>query len=454
MKNNKTIRRILVVLAGIVAVTAIVYAAFSVQRYFLSSTEDLKTVGGKTMPVRILWQERFESDVIAKLSEDFTKETGIPVIVEQVSIPRWQEISYQELASGFPRFDLLVGDSQWNGYAVENGYYEDLTSFFDEHKILGTFSESSTRGYGEYPEDSEKYYSVPLNANTNVYAYRTDWFADPVEQAAFKEQYGRELSVPRTYEELRDIAKFFYRPEENRYGIVFPVSSSYDVVTMVFGSMLFGYGGSWGNRVTCVADGHINNNGAVIALELYRELYQYTPPGMSNSLYAQAWNRFFEGDVALGMNFITNLDNNPIATSTGYFSGLFGPASRDAQLVGQGVSLVQGARNRDGALKFLEWWIRYETQQAFAEGNGLTTFRRVTTSQSFRDLNPYNEAYAVSIEHVRDFWNTPRYAELLDISQRHFYNYLTSANAASARETLEMILSEWRPILAHECNQQ
>ena len=37
--------------------------------------------------------------------------------------------------------------------------------------------------------------------------------------AAFKAKYGYDLGVPKTYKQLRDIAEFFHRPDENRYGI-------------------------------------------------------------------------------------------------------------------------------------------------------------------------------------------------------------------------------------------
>ena len=51
-------------------------------------------------------------------------------------------------------------------------------------------------------------------------AYRKDWFEDPAEKAAFKAKYGRELAVPETWEEFQDVAEFFQRPDEKRYGCV------------------------------------------------------------------------------------------------------------------------------------------------------------------------------------------------------------------------------------------
>ena len=53
-------------------------------------------------------------------------------------------------------------------------------------------------------------------------AYRKDWFEDAAEKTAFKVRYGYELAVPDTWDQFRDVAEFFTRPGENKYGCVLP----------------------------------------------------------------------------------------------------------------------------------------------------------------------------------------------------------------------------------------
>ena len=65
----------------------------------------------------------------------------------------------------------------------------------------------------------QKYWAIPLEGDANGWAYRKDWFEDPKEKAAFKAKYGYDLGVPKDYKQLRDIAEFFHRPDEKRYGI-------------------------------------------------------------------------------------------------------------------------------------------------------------------------------------------------------------------------------------------
>lgn len=409
------------------------------------------------VPVRIMWLEYATSDVVQAISADFTKETGIPVVVEQVPFARWQKVAYEEFATRHPRFDLVAGDSQWMGYGVTNGHYVELTDFLNENKIHGAYSELSTKGYGEYPPESGRYYAVPFSGNAVVYAYRKDWFEDPVEQVNFLAKYGYELKPPRTTTELRDIAEFFHRPTEGKYGFVFQTGTAYDAVSMTFGSFLFGFGGAWGNRATCVADGYVNSRGAVDALEYLKTLYAYTPPNSNSLAFSEPMKPFVSGTTAILMNSVTRFlpltatATNPYAQSTGYFGTLFGPKSQYGQLVGQGLSLVNGARNPDGAMKFLKWWIRKDTQEKFATRGGFSTHREVVASDTFTKAMPFNAAYADSIELVQDYWNTPSYEALLLVSQKYLNAYITGATSMSAQETLDSIEKEWRPILQKDC---
>ena len=84
---------------------------------------------------------------------------------------------------------------------------------------------ATVKSYAEY---DGKYWAIPAEGDANGWAYRKDWFEDPKEMEAFKAKYGYDLAVPETYAQMRDIAEFFYRPDENRYGIAIYTDNSYD----------------------------------------------------------------------------------------------------------------------------------------------------------------------------------------------------------------------------------
>ena len=134
------------------------------------------------------------------------------------------------------------------------------------------------------PASSGKYWAIPLEGDATGWAYRKDWFEDPKEKAAFKEKYGYDLGVPKTWKQLRDIAEFFHRPDEKRYGIAIYTDNSYDALVMGVENVIFSYGGELGDYATYKVDGIINSKQNIEALKFYKELYKFTPPGLGQDL--------------------------------------------------------------------------------------------------------------------------------------------------------------------------
>ena len=153
---------------------------------------------------------------------------------------------------------MVVGDSQWLGAGSTGGHYVDLTDFFDEHKLAEMMARRRSSTTPSIRRQ-QKYWAIPLEGDAAGWAYRKDWFEDPKEMEAFKAKYGYDLAVPKTYKELRDIAEFFYRPDEKRYGIAIYTDNSYDALIMGIESAIFSYGGELGDYATYKVDGILNS---------------------------------------------------------------------------------------------------------------------------------------------------------------------------------------------------
>ena len=162
---------------------------------------------------------------------------------------------------------------------------------------------ATVKFYAEYPGDSGRYWAIPLEGDAIGWAYRKDWFEDPKEMADFKAKYGYDLAVPKTFKEMRDIAEFFHRPDQKRYGIAIYTDNSYDALAIGFESVLFSYGGELGDNATYKVDGIINSDRAVAALEFYKELYKFTPPGWANANFAEENQAITENLAAMSMNY-------------------------------------------------------------------------------------------------------------------------------------------------------
>jgi multiple sugar transport system substrate-binding protein len=397
----------------------------------------------------ILWAEWDPSNYLQQLVNDFTKETGIKVTVETTPWADFQTKAFTELNAHGDSYDLIVGDSQWLGAGSTQGHWVDLTDFFKEHKLDTVMTPTTVKGYAEYPPGSGKYWAIPLEGDANGWAYRKDWFEDPKEQAAFKAKYGYDLAVPTTYKQLRDIAEFFTRPSENKYGLALYTQNKYDGMAMGVEQTIFSYGGSLGDYSTYKVDGITNSDSNVKALEMYHDLVKFAPPNWGDAFFVEDNQAMTSGLVAMTMNFfafypsLVNKATNPYADKMGFFANPAGPDGQQfAALGGQGISIVSYSKKRDMAMKFLEWFIKDDTQQKWADLGGYTCSQAVLKSDKFLNATPYNKAFAQTMFMVKDFWATPEYAELLDELNQDLYPYVVS-DQGTAKDALDKLTSDW-----------
>jgi multiple sugar transport system substrate-binding protein len=397
----------------------------------------------------IFWAEWDPANYLQELVNDYTKETGVKVTVETTPWSDFQTKTFREFAAKGDAYDMVVGDSQWLGAGSTQGHYVDLTDFFKKHNLEKVFLTATVVGYAEYPIGSHKYWAIPLEGDANGWAYRKDWFEDPKEKAAFKAKYGYELGVPKNYKQLRDIAEFFYRPDQKRYGIAIYTDNSYDAIAMGVEQTIFSYGGDLGNYATYKVNGIVNSKEAIEGLEAYHELHKFTPPGWGKAFFLEDNQAITEGLAAMSMNFfaffpaLANPTTNPHASGTGFFANPEGPTGAHfAALGGQGISIVSYSKKRDAAMKFLEWFVKDSTQKKWGELGGYTCSKAILESQEFRKATPYNEAFYQSMLMVKDFWATPEYAELLDELNQRLYPYIVGGKG-TAKEALDGVEADW-----------
>ncbi|MCL4876567.1 MAG: sugar ABC transporter substrate-binding protein [Anaerolineae bacterium] len=416
--------------------------------------------GGSTVTAQdvteltIWWAEWDPANYLQQIGNEYEEATGIKVTVVQEPWGTYYNRVGAEWAAKGSAFDMVVGDSQWLGQAVTEGHYMDLTEFLVGEGIAETVTPATLTYYGEYPTGSGNYYAYPTEGDANGWAYRKDLFENPDEMAAFEAEYGYPLAVPETWEQLRDIAEFFTRPDEGLYGVGVYTQVDYDAITMGFENIMFSYGADWKDADNNVL-GVVNSPEAVAALELYKELYSFAPPGTNNAFFAEMNNVFINGQAAMIMNYfaffpaLDNPDINPYRDSTGYFSMPQGPTGeRFAALGGQGLSVnnyISDAR-KEASLDFIRWFASEEVQARWGEVGGYTCNINVLQSEAFLNATPYNAAFAETMTFVKDFWNIPQFGQLLEPAQRYLHGYIVGGQG-TAQEALDGMAFEMDEIL-------
>ena len=397
----------------------------------------------------ILWAEWDPANYLQELVNEYQAETGVAVTIETVPWPDFQTKLFTELNAQGSAYDLVVGDSQFLGAASTGGHYVDLTDFIAEHNLTEVMAPATMQYYSEYPGGSGTYWSVPLEGDALGWTYRKDWFEDPAEMEAFKAKYGYDLGVPADFKQLIDIAEFFHRPDEGHYGAAIYSQNQGDAIVMGVENSVFAYGGSFGDYETYEVTGLLNSPESIEALEDYRKLFTFGPPGWGNSFFAEVNTAVAQGQVAMGMNFfaffpaLVNEATNPHAANMGFFANPPGPRGDDfAALGGQGISLISYSQNQEEAMKFLEWFVQEDTQARWAELGGYTAHAAILESDTFRNATPFNEAFFQTMFKVRDFWALPEYAELLTEAADAFYPYVVNGEG-DAKTTLDTLAATW-----------
>ncbi len=399
----------------------------------------------------IFWAEWDPATYLQELVLDFEKETGIKVTVETTPWSDFQTKTFREFAAKGDSWDMVVGDSQWLGAGATQGHYVELTDWFVKNGVDKAMAPATVVGYAEYPKGSKKYWAVPVEGDACGWSYRKDYFEDPKEMAAFKKKYGYELAVPKTWAQLKDIAEFFHRPSEGRYGAAIYTQKDYDAITMGVENVVFSWGADLGNYKNYKVNGVLNSKGGVEALAFYKELYKYTPPDWGNAFFQADNQAMTEGLVAMSMNYfaffpaLINPAVNKYANVMGFFSMPEGPGGRFAALGGQGASIIKYSKKHDLAFKFLEWFIRDDVQKRWAELGGYTCSAAVLKSEAFLNDTPYNRAFYETMFMVKDFWAVPEYAELLEVSQRTWHEYVVEGKG-TAKAAMDTIANDWETI--------
>lgn len=233
------------------------------------------TSSAKADELTLCWAAWDPANALVELSKDFEAKSGHTMKFEFVPWPNFADRMLNELNSGGKLCDLMIGDSQWIGGSAESGHYIKLNDFFKKEGIdMADFIPATVTGYAEWPKGTPNYWALPAFGDVVGWTYRKDWFSRPELQAEFKTKYGRDLGVPKSLEELKDIGEFFQGREidgKTVYGASIYTERGSEGITMGVTNALYNYGFQYGDpKSPYDLAGFVNSDGAVKGLSSTR----------------------------------------------------------------------------------------------------------------------------------------------------------------------------------------
>ena len=403
----------------------------------------------------LCWAAWDPANALAELSKDFTAESGIAMNFEFVPWPNFADRFLNELNSRGQLCDLLIGDSQWIGGSAEGGHYVQLNDFFDQEGIsMDDFLPATVYAYSTWPKGSPNFWALPAMGDALGWVYRKDWFARPELREEFASTYGRELEPPTTWNELKDVAEFFQGREidgKEVFGAAIYTERGSEGITMGATAAMYAWGFEYENPDQPYdMNGFVNSANAVEALEFYKQMYQCcTPPGHSDAYMVANLDAYKSGQVAMQMNwfaFFPGIAKDPDVG--GDKSGFFVNPSQNtaaSTLGGQGISVVSYSDKQDDALKYIKWFAQPEVQKKWWSLGGYAVHNAVVEDPGFADSAPFAADFLVAMSGVKDFWQEPSYASLLQAMQRRVHDYVV-ADQGTAQEALDKLIEDWTEV--------
>lgn len=324
-----------------------------------AATEPAKSTSAKV--VRVLAVSGPETDSLIASAAEFEKATGITASIEQVSRALWGERKVRELLQDSGIYDVvMIGGGDDLVWVTQKAHVLPLDNYL-------TADDKAQLMHADFFTKDGSLIGVPQYYNFPMLFYRKDMLEDPKEQAAFKEKYGRDLTVPTNYDELQQVAEFFNRPPEMAGFCMGGVDWS---IFLDFTYFLYGTGGNFGDLKT--GELTLNTPEFTRALDAMTRMKAYNPTGWETMSFFDCDTQMLQGKAFMYQNWFyewtTFQKEMPDKIGMAPVTGDLQPGAHIGAMV---AVIPQAAPDPDAAGQFISWMLSasYQKEMMTATGN-------------------------------------------------------------------------------------
>jgi multiple sugar transport system substrate-binding protein len=356
-------------------------------------------------------------------NKEYTKERpNVTVKVNTVPNANWHDAMFTQFAARKTNFDIPILDSQHIGEAVTNGNILDLTDFVKKNIDVKAYNPYLLAAYGQYPQaetgqrdENASLYGLPLLGDTWTMIYRKDLIGD---------------KPPQTWDQMISVAKKCQAEHPGVSGLAFHQANGSDAAAETYNTVNGVYGGQLWDAKKRKIEGVINDKAGQKAMDvLVDQMKPLTAKGSGNWFIDETNAAVNQGKACIAFQWIAAsgglLDpkQSTLGTSREAIMKKLGFATlptQDANYVplggmGMHVSAYAPKSHQAEALNFMKWFEQPEIQKKWAAAGGVPSRTDALDSPEFLNAQPYNKVYTDSVPRMRDMWNVPEYARLIDI---------------------------------------
>jgi len=436
------------VLGGAAALTAA--STLTYPKYVFSQTEKNHPLAGKSIHMAVLGVAGWlPSSLSVDMSPDFAKyakaKYGYDVSFSFAGAPfgaLFQKMA-TSLATRSQEYNIMISDSQWLGALATPKWIVKLNDIIAKDPALNIewYAPVIRAAYQVYPDGTDNLWGFPQVGDTISIFLRKDWLEAPGEAEAYKAKYGSDM--PKSWEDFekmdledwKKLLAFFNRPEKGYYGIAMQWSREYDALSCPLMSFMRSMGGDIWDPKTGQVQGIMDSQVNVEAMEAYKSMLKYNPPGALNYFIAEVVDAFTQGKVfaawqwlATGATMVPKeLEGKVMVVPPPGFKNKAGEVKRNYIIGGQPwvINAFNDADHMQVAFDYIKWWYLPETSQEYLKRGGLPCDKATLSAPGFDDIYPWNRTYKYMLQRSTDFWHDPKYAEMLSVQQEAWTGYMT-----------------------------
>jgi multiple sugar transport system substrate-binding protein len=397
------------------------------------------------------------SILAAEVTKDkFEQESGLKLDIQKSPFLEYAAKVLNDATTKGGAYDVVLMETNRMGDLDNAGYLTDLTEYVAKYNPdIEDMIAPQAQVWSLY---NGKFIGIPTDGDVFMFYYRKDKLEDPAEQEAFQAKYGRELAVPTTYDEYREVMEFFTRPDDNFYGAAeWRVKG---VTYWWFWQRLWSNGGTYFNDDMTPA---INTPEGVKALEDLKDLNQFMPPDVLSFGYVETVAAMSNGTVFSNITWpaaaknVSDPENSQTSGMWGYATvpgyavdGSPNPKSMSAP----GYSLIVNAnsdKDKEALYLYTQWLTSPENlilANKNPAGNTDVIRESIFSDPSMQGAFPGDEGYLdaqkANLAQAVPDPILPGYTEYTQALEIEISEFMTGGK--SAQEALDSAAEQWEQI--------
>lgn len=395
-------------------------------------------------------------DAIEQLVPEFTRETGINVVIEKAGYAASLQKATADLNAKAGTYDVILQSRDaLTTFATQGA----LFTIEELEKASGKKADFESDLFPNVWRELSTYkgatYGYPSAANTMFVLYRKDLIESATEKEEFRKRYGYELAAPQDWKQYRDLAEFFTRPAEGFYGTLLQ-GKRFPAVWFEWVNFAFSFGGGVMEKEHAWQYGPIiiNSPQTIQATDYYNSLKKFSYPGYANFTWDDAVSQMRQGHIFMcimwsdALFHVVDAKTSAVVGKVGFVQLPAGKAGRVAEIAGTSYFVSRYSKNPEASFAFILWMMKRDNQIKQELAKGASARKSVYDDPRVLEL-PYALANAQSLTVGKTMTDTvPEGPQIAGILETAVHDVLTDEK--SSKQALDWAALEINRLLGNK----